>query len=50
MGQPSLFLIYFRLFKYALQILQQIGMWKNVHPAHGAGIWTHNLGKMSLLP
>ena len=25
-------------------------MWKNVHPVYGAGIWTHNLQDMSLLP
>ena len=23
---------------------------KNVHPVYGAGIWTHNLKGMSLLP
>ena len=25
-------------------------MWKNVHPVYGAGIQTHNLQNMSLLP
>ena len=25
-------------------------MWKNVHPVNCAGIWTHNLCNMSLLP
>ena len=29
---------------------KQIGMWKNVHPVYGAGIRTHNLWNMSLLP
>ena len=40
MGQPDLFLIYFRLFKHTLQIWQQICMWKNVHPVYGDGIQT----------
>ena len=30
--------IFFRLSRHTLQILQQIGMWKNVHPVYGAGI------------
>ena len=47
---PGLFFIYFRLLKHILQILQQVGIWKNVHPVFGAGIWTHNLWNMSLLP
>ena len=40
---PDLFFVYFRLLKHTLQILQQIGMWKNVHPEYSAGIWTHDL-------
>ena len=44
------FFIYFRLFNHTFQILQQIGMWKNVHPVDGAGIRTHDLWNMSLLP
>ena len=47
---PGLFLICFRLFKHTLQILQQIGMWKNVHPVYGAGIQTHDLWNVSLFP
>ena len=43
---PGLFLIYFRLYKQSLQFLQQI----NVNNFHGAGIRTHNLWNMSLLP
>ena len=44
------FFIYFRHFKHTLHILQQIGMRKNVHPVYGAGIRTHDLWNMSLLP
>ena len=47
---PGLFFIYFCLFKHRLPILQEIGMWKNVHPVNSAGIWTRNLWNMSLLP
>ena len=32
----------FCLFKHTLQILQQIHLWKNVHPVYGAGIRTHD--------
>ena len=46
---PSLFFIYFRLLKQTLQFLQQINV-KNVHPVYGAGIRTHDLLNMSLLP
>ena len=46
---PGLFSVYFRLFKQILQFLQQICV-KNVHPAYGAGIRTHDLNIMSLLP
>ena len=50
MGNPGLFLIYFRLFKEIIQFLQQINV-KNVHPVVcGAGIRTHDLQDMSLLP
>ena len=30
---PVIFFIDFRLFKHTLQILQHIGVWKNIHPA-----------------
>ena len=46
---PGLFFVYFCLFKQTLQFLQQINV-KNVHPEYGAGIRTHNLRNMSLLP
>ena len=49
-ANPGLFLIYFCLFKQTLQILHQIGMWKNDHPVYGARIRTHNLWDLSLLP
>ena len=45
---PACF-IYFRLFEQTLQFLQQINL-KNVHPVYGAGIRTHDLHNMSLLP
>ena len=45
----SLFFIYFCLFKQTLQSLQQINV-ENVHPVYGAGIQTHNLWHMCLIP
>ena len=48
-GHPGLFFVYFHLFKQTSQFLQQMYV-KNVHPVHGAGIWTHNLQILSLLP
>ena len=49
MGNPGLFFIYFRLFKHTLKFLEQINL-KNVHPVYGAGIQTHDLWNVSLLP
>ena len=49
MGHLRPLFIYFRLFKQTLQFLQQINV-KNVNPANSAGIQTHNLRNMSLLP
>ena len=49
MGQPSLFLFIFDLFKQTLQFLQQIYV-KNMHPVYGARMQTHDLTKMSHLP
>ena len=51
MYQPRPLLSFiFGLFKQAsLQILQQINV-KNVNPVYSAGILTHNLQNMSLLP
>ena len=46
---PGLFLIYFRLFKPTLKILQQKCV-KNVHPVYSAWIRTHNLQNTNLLP
>ena len=40
---PASLSFIFVFFKHTLQILQQIGMWKNVHPVYGAGIWTIDL-------
>ena len=50
MGYPRPHFVYFCLFKQTLKFLKQIPMWKNVHPLYGAGIWTHNIWNMSLLP
>ena len=41
--------VYFRLFKYKLQFLQQINV-KYLHPVFSAEIQTHDLRNMSLLP
>ena len=51
MGQPRPLLSFiFGLFtKTSLQFYQQIYV-KDVHPEYGAGILTHNLQNMSLLP
>ena len=48
-GSFSALFVYFRLFKQTLQFLQDINV-KNIHPVYGAGIRTHNLRNMSLLP
>ena len=48
-ANPVLFFIHFRLFKRTLLFLQQINV-KNVQSVYGAGIQTHNLCNMSLLP
>ena len=47
---PAFFSFIFGFFKQTLQFLQQIGMWKNVHPVYGAGIQTHDLWDVSLFP
>ena len=46
---PATFSFIFIFFKHTLQFLQQINM-INAHPLYGAGIRTHNLWNMSLLP
>ena len=43
-ANPGLFFTYFGLFKPTNTYV------KNVHPVYGAGIQTHNLWNMSLLP
>ena len=47
---PGLFLIYFRSFLNKHYNFYDKFMWKDVHPVYGAGIQTHNLWEMSLLP
>ena len=47
-GNPGLFFLYFCLFKTHIRIFTTIV--KNIHPVYGAGIRTHNLWNMSLLP
>ena len=46
---PVSFSFIFSLFKQTLRFLQQIYV-KNVHPVYRAGIWTHDILNMSLLP
>ena len=48
-ANPGHFSINFGLSKHTLQFLQQINV-KNVHLVYGAGIWTHDLWNMILLP
>ena len=50
MGQPSLFFRLFSVFSNKIYNFYYKFMWKNVHPVYGAGIRTHTLLKMSLLP
>ena len=51
MGQPRplfrLFVVFSKKHQYNFYNKY---MWKNVHLVYGAGIWTHNLQNMSLLP
>ena len=48
---PASFLFIFGPFKQTIQFLQQINVKKcHVHPVFGAGIWTHDLWNLSLLP
>ena len=50
MGPPRpLFNLFSVFFKQTIQILHQSNV-KNVHPVYGAGIRTHDLWNMSLLP
>ena len=49
MGQPRPLFIYFRHFQTQITIVQQINV-KNVHLVYVAGIRTHNIWNMSLLP
>ena len=43
-ANPGLFFVYFHLFKHTLQILQRIGMCKNVHLVYSAGIRSTTFG------
>ena len=48
---PASFTFIFALFKQTIQVLQQINVKKcHVHPVSSAGIQTHDLWNMSLLP
>ena len=49
MDHPRPFFHLFSSFQTNITILQQRNV-KNVHPVYGAGIWTHDLRNMSLLP
>ena len=47
---PASFSFIFGLFKQtSIQFYNKL-MWKNVHPVYGAGIWTHYLQTVILLP
>ena len=48
-ANTRLVFIYFRLFKQTIEFLQQLNV-KNGRPVYGAGIQTHDLWNMSLLP
>ena len=47
---PASFPVYFRSVQTNITIFTTNKCAKNVHPVHGAGIWTHDLWNMSLLP
>ena len=49
MATTGLFFVYFCLLKQTLQFLQQIYV-KKIHPVYRAGIRTHDLNNMILLP
>ena len=49
MGQPRPLLLFILSFQTTLQFLQQINV-KNVHPVYAAGIRTHNIQNMNLVP
>ena len=44
------FIVYFRPFQTNINIFYNNVMWKNVHPVSGAGIRTHDILYVSLLP
>ena len=46
---PASFSFIFGLFKQTTNFYNKY-MWKNVHPVYGAGIQTHNLRNVSILP
>ena len=46
----GLFFVYERSFQTNIKKFYNKYMWKNVHPVYGAGIRTHNLWNVSLLP
>ena len=48
-ANPSLFFIYFRVSNHITNFTTNSYV-KNVHPVYGAGIRTHSLWNMSLLP
>ena len=50
MGQPRPLFHLFTVFSNKHYNFYNKYMWKNVHPVYGAGIRTHNLWNMSLLP
>ena len=49
-ANPGLFYCLFLVFSNKPYYNYNKYIWKNVHPVYGAGIWTHALHNMSLLP
>ena len=49
-ANPGLFFVYFQSFQTNITNFYNKYMWKNVHPVYGAGIQTHDLRNVSLLP
>ena len=50
MGHPGLFFVFIYFWLFKNYNFYNKYMCKNVHPVNGAGIWTHYLQNVSLLP
>ena len=47
---PGLFFKFFSVFFSQTSLFCNNLMWRNVHPSYGAGIWSHDLLNVSLIP